>query len=95
MQALGLTQAAMREGRERLAYCIAENSSTFAMLTATKVAQRCFLKTSSVVRVAQDLGFSGYRKFQAVLQDHFSRSIARNKSLEQMKLSFPAATTLK
>ena len=63
------------KGSQRLAQFFATNLTEAAMLTTAEVAARCEVNASSVVRLVQSLGFTGYREFQSVLQQHLSASI--------------------
>lgn len=79
---LDAAQGRLGKGGRRLAKFFADNLGACAMLSTAEVAQRCGVNASTVVRVTQGLGFSGYREFQAVLQEQLSRSITHGKPLE-------------
>lgn len=69
LEALATAQDGLGKGGRRLASFFADNLGANAVLSASEVAQRCGVNASTVVRLAQGLGYSGYREFQAVLQD--------------------------
>jgi LacI family transcriptional regulator len=79
---LDAAQDDLGKGGRRLANFIIANLGATAMLSSSEVAQRCGVNASSVVRLAQSLGFSGYRELQAVLQQHLSASISEAKHLD-------------
>jgi LacI family transcriptional regulator len=56
------------KGGRRVARFIIDQPSAAMVLSAAEVAQRCDVHASSVVRLAQALGLSGYREFQSILQ---------------------------
>jgi len=64
-----------KSGR-RLASFFISNPDDTALLTSAEVARHCGVHASSVVRLAQSLGFSGYREFQSLFQKDLSASIA-------------------
>ena len=70
---LSTVQDDLGKGGRRLAGFLLENPQAAAMLSSPELAKRCGIHASSVVRLAQSLGFSGYREMQAVLQDGLSR----------------------
>ncbi len=80
---LDAAQGRLGKGGRRLASFFADNLGACAMLSTAEVAQRCGVNASTVVRVTQGLGFSGYREFQAVLQEQLSHSITHGRPLEQ------------
>lgn len=61
-------QDELGKGGRRLARFIIEQPNAAAVLSASDVAERCDVHASSVVRLAQSLGLSGYKEFQATLQ---------------------------
>lgn len=67
------------KGGRRLANFFVTNPADTALLTSAEVAERCGVHASSVVRLAQGLGFSGYRELQALFQRDLSASIAGSK----------------
>lgn len=73
---LDASQERFGKGSRRLAQFFAANLAEAAMLTTAEVAARCEVNASSVVRLVQSLGYSGYREFQGVLQQHLSASIS-------------------
>lgn len=70
---ISTVQDDLGKGGRRLAGFLIENPQAAAMLSSPELAKRCGIHASSVVRLAQSLGFSGYREMQAVLQDGLSR----------------------
>ncbi|WP_441870734.1 substrate-binding domain-containing protein [Phaeovulum sp. W22_SRMD_FR3] len=56
------------KGGRRVARFIIDQPSAAMVLSAAEVAQSCDVHASSVVRLAQALGLSGYREFQSILQ---------------------------
>ncbi|MBI4923321.1 MAG: substrate-binding domain-containing protein [Devosia nanyangense] len=79
---LEAAQDSLGKGGRRLAGFFSANLSATALLSSSEVARRCGVNASSVVRLAQSLGFSGYREFQAVVQRHLSASIDGPKPLD-------------
>jgi LacI family transcriptional regulator len=71
---LEAAQIDLGKGSRRLATFFIENLETTAMLSSSEVSRRCGVNASSVVRLVQSLGFTGYREFQSVLQQHVSKS---------------------
>jgi LacI family transcriptional regulator len=76
---LDAAQDDLGKGGRRLANFFIANLGATALLSSSEVAQRCGVNASSVVRLTQSLGFSGYREFQSVLQQHLSASIEEAK----------------
>ena len=72
---LDASEPGFGKGGRRLAQFFAANLAEAAMLSTAEVAARCEVNASSVVRLVQSLGYSGYREFQGVLQQHLSASI--------------------
>lgn len=68
LEVLSQAQDDLGKGGRRVASFLSANLGASAMLSSSEVAQRCGVNASSVVRLAQTLGFSGYREFQAILQ---------------------------
>ena len=86
---LDAAQDDLGKGSRRLANFFIANLGETALLSSSEVAQRCGVNASSVVRLAQSLGFSGYREFQAVLQQHLSASIEEAKRLDAGSFAHP------
>ncbi|WP_341487552.1 substrate-binding domain-containing protein [Pararhizobium sp. A13] len=86
---LNAAQGDLGKGARRLANFFIANLGTTALLSSSEVARRCGVNASSVVRLVQSLGFSGYREFQAVLQEHLSASMEEAKHLDAGTLTFP------
>ncbi len=76
---LGSSQVEFGKGGRRLANFFIGNPEDTALLTSAQVAERCGVHASSVVRLAQDLGFSGYSELQSLFQKDLSASIAGTK----------------
>lgn len=91
LAALANAQDTLGKGGRRLAGFFADNLGANAMLSASEAAQRCEVNTSTVVRLAQGLGYSGYREFQAVLQDQLL-TIAQTRAQDVAGLSTSATT---
>jgi LacI family transcriptional regulator len=91
---LDAAQDNLGKGGRRLANFFIANLGATALLSSSEVAQRCGVNASSVVRLAQSLGFSGYREFQAVLQQHLSASIEEAKHLDAGNASVPVSNPL-
>ena len=84
------------KGGRRLANFLVANPGDTALLTSAEVAQRCGVHASSVVRLAQGLGFSGYRELQSLLQKDLSASIAESKvSVDNISVPPRAQANLK
>lgn len=60
------------KGSRRIADFLMANPSVVAVLSAGEVAKRCEVHPSSLVRLAQGLGLSGYRELKALLQNDIS-----------------------
>ncbi len=56
------------KGGRKLARFIMSDPASTCLLSANDVADRCGVHASSVVRLAQSLGLSGYKEFQSILQ---------------------------
>jgi LacI family transcriptional regulator len=82
-------QSDFGKGGRRLARFFMSNLHDTALLTSAEVAQRCEVHASSVVRLAQGFGFSGYRELQLLLQRDLSASLAQSRS--KFEASVPAA----
>jgi LacI family transcriptional regulator len=89
LAALDVAQMGLGKGGRRLASFFAENLGACAMLSTAEVAQRCGVNASTVVRMTQGLGFSGFREFQAMLQEQLSQSIATGRPLDQTRAAPP------
>ncbi|HMS94547.1 MAG TPA: substrate-binding domain-containing protein [Tabrizicola sp.] len=57
------------KGARRIAEFIEANPSIVAVLSAGEIAKRCDVHASSLVRLAQSLGLSGFRELKQVLQN--------------------------
>lgn len=69
------------KGARRIAEFIEANPGIVAVLSAGEVAKRCDVHASSLVRLAQSLGLSGFRELKQVLQnDLASTSEAPNRN---------------
>lgn len=76
---LSIKRGDFGRGGRRLANFIIDNLDQTAMLPSSEVAKRCNVHASTVVRLAQSLGFAGYRELQAVLQFQLSNSLLESK----------------
>jgi LacI family transcriptional regulator len=79
----------LSKGGRRLASFFITNPGDTALLTSAEVAQRCGVHASSVVRLAQGLGFSGYRELQSLFQKDLSASIAESRPLIEVGVAIP------
>ncbi len=86
---LNSAQDDLGKGGRRLANFFIANLGEVAMLSSSEVARRCGVNPSSVVRLAQTLGFSGYREFQSVLQQHLSASMNEARQSGAGGISLP------
>ncbi len=59
----------LSEKKRQTAKYILDNSTEAAFLTAAELARRASVSEPTVIRLATDLGFSGYPELQAALQD--------------------------
>jgi LacI family transcriptional regulator len=75
------------KGGRRVANFFIENLGATAMLSSSEVARRCGVDASSVVRLAQTLGFTGYREFQSVLQQNLSASFTNSQRQDTRSFS--------
>lgn len=67
------------KGGRRLAAFFIGNPKDIALLTSAEVAERCGVHASSVVRLAQGLGFSGYRELQSLIQKDLASTFADSR----------------
>ncbi len=74
---LEVMQDDLGKGGRKLARFFIENPRSTALLSTAEVAGHCGVHASSVVRLAQALGLSGYKEFQAILQQGLSHSLVR------------------
>ena len=86
---LDASEPGFGKGGRRLAQFFAANLAEAAMLSTAEVAARCEVNASSVVRLVQSLGYSGYREFQGVLQQHLSASIGAKSLGPAMRTDRP------
>ncbi|SEM41269.1 transcriptional regulator, RpiR family [Gemmobacter aquatilis] len=75
-------QADLGKGGRRLADFLLESPETAALLSSAELANRCNVHASSVVRLAQSLGLSGYRELQAILQAGLTRSLGQPQTAD-------------
>jgi len=64
----------LSKGGRRLAKFIIAHPGDAAILSSAELAERCGVHASSVVRLAQALGLSGYRELQSLFQQDISSS---------------------
>lgn len=83
IERLGSMRDNLGKGGRRLAGFLADNPRAAALLSSTEVAERCGVHASSVVRLAQSLGLSGYRELQSLLQ----QGLAAPAGAEDVSLS--------
>lgn len=83
---LAAMQSNLSKGTRRLADFILSNPGASAILTSAEVAKRCDVHASSLVRLAQSLGLSGFRELQAILQT----DLASSMELSDLPNSSPA-----
>ncbi len=86
---LNSAQDNLGKGGRRVANFFIANLGETALLSSSEVANRCGVNASSVVRFVQTLGFSGYREFQSVLQQHLSASIVEARQTGAGGISLP------
>ena len=84
---LEAAQDNLGKGGRRVANFFIENLGATAMLSSSEVARRCGVDASSVVRLAQTLGFTGYREFQSVLQQNLSASFTNSQRQDTRSFS--------
>ncbi len=65
---LALMQPDLSKGTRRIAEFLQANPGAVAILSAAEVAKRCDVHASTLVRLAQNLGLSGFRELQLLLQ---------------------------
>ena len=71
-------QDELGKGGRKLARFFIDNPTSSALLPAAEVAAQCGVHASSVVRLAQSLGLSGYKEFQTILQQDMASLLERN-----------------
>jgi LacI family transcriptional regulator len=85
----------LSKGTLRIADFILTNPGAVAILSSAEVAKRCDVHASSLVRLAQRLGFSGFKELQSVLQlemtsgkdlSDFASGVARSRPAAKDKL---------
>jgi LacI family transcriptional regulator len=81
IELLGSFQDEFGKGGRRLASFFIGHPDDTALLTSAQVAERCGVHASSVVRLAQGLGFSGYSELRSLFQKDLSASIAGTKPI--------------
>ncbi len=70
------------KGSRRIADFLMANPSIVAVLSAGEVAKRCDVHPSSLVRLAQGLGLSGFRELKTVLQNDIATTKELNISAQ-------------
>ena len=65
---LATMQPDLSKGTRRIAEFLQANPGAVAILSAAEVAKRCDVHASTLVRLAQNLGLSGFRELQLLLQ---------------------------
>jgi LacI family transcriptional regulator len=76
LENLDTLQEDLGKGGRKLARFFIDNPRSAALLSAGDVAGHCGVHASSVVRLAQAMGLSGYKEFQAILQQGLSPALA-------------------
>lgn len=76
----------MAKGNRRLAEFVLANPGAVALLSAAEVAKRCDIHASSLVRLAQSCGLSGFKALQQILQDDVAASMALTSRAEARPL---------
>lgn len=78
----GLTamRSDLSKGTLRIADFLLTNPGAVAILSSAEVAKRCDVHASSLVRLAQRLGLTGFRELQAVLQSDMATSMDRSET---------------
>jgi LacI family transcriptional regulator len=66
----------LSKGARQIAQFMRDRPADMAALNAGEIADSCGVHASSVVRLAQAIGFSGYRELQAVFKQHFMSGAA-------------------
>ncbi len=72
----------LSEKKRQTAKYILDNSTEAAFLTAAELARRASVSEPTVIRLATDLGFSGYPELQAALQDKLQARLTTVHRLE-------------
>lgn len=78
---LAEVQHDLGRGGRRLADFLLNNPSEMAIRSTTQIAERCGVHPSSVVRLAQSLGLSGYKELRGLLQESAGAPKGRTNSL--------------
>ena len=74
----------LSKGQRRLASVITDDSERAAYLTAAALGELAGVSESTVVRFATELGFSGYRHLQRVLQETLRTRLTPNQHIAAM-----------
>jgi LacI family transcriptional regulator len=79
---LSIMKADLGKGARRVAEFIEANPSIVAVLSSGEIAKRCDVHASSLIRLAQGIGLSGFRELKSVLQSDisFERSLPSSAS---------------
>lgn len=72
---LATMQPDLSKGTRRIAEFLQANPGAVAILSAAEVAKRCDVHASTLVRLAQNLGLSGFRELQLLLQADIAANI--------------------
>ena len=70
------------KGQKRIAHAILNDYDKTAFMTAAKLGQTVGVSESTVVRFANELGFSGYPEFQRAVQDLVRTRLTPNQRIE-------------
>jgi DNA-binding MurR/RpiR family transcriptional regulator len=68
LQRIGEMFSNLSKGKQKIAKYILENNEEAAFSPAISIAKAVGMSESAVVRLATDLGFSGYKEMQESLQ---------------------------
>ena len=73
------------KGQKKIAYAILHDCDKIAYLTAAKLGQMIGVSESTVVRFANELGYSGYSGFQKAIQELLHAKLTPNQRIEITK----------
>ena len=79
---IDLMMNSFSKGQKRIALYIEEHYDKAAFMTASKLGQTVGVSESTVVRFANELGFSGYPEFQRAVQDLVRTRLTPNQRIE-------------
>ena len=82
MRLIQIRFSRLRKGQKRIAEYILKNYDKAAFMTAAKLGTSVGVSESTVVRFANELGFSGYPKLQKALQELIKNKLTTVQRLE-------------